>query len=140
MRIKHTFRLPVDLSDQLGEIAVRKRVSQTRIAEAAIRSYLSPDAADRMESAMVRRLDRLSRQMDRLERHIQISNETLALFVRSWLVSTPPLPDTALAAAQASGRERYQGFIEALARRLETGTSLATELSQDVIPRDVTDA
>ncbi|SNT24248.1 CopG family transcriptional regulator [Sphingopyxis indica] len=140
MRIKHTFRLPVDLSDQLGEIAVRKRVSQTRIAEAAIRSYLSPDAADRMEAAMVRRLDRLSRQMDRLERHIQISNETLALFVRSWLVSTPPLPDTALAAAQASGRERYQGFIEALARRLETGMSLATELSQDIIPRDVTDA
>jgi len=87
-----------------------------------------------MEAALGRRLDRLTRQVERLERHITISNEALALFVRFWLSVTPPLPDTAQPAAQAKGRERYEGFVEALGRRLAKGQSLAREISEDVIP------
>jgi hypothetical protein len=54
------------------------------------------------------------------------------VFVRFWLTSTPPLPDTVLAAAQTKGRERYEGFVEALGRRLARGRSLADEISGDV--------
>jgi len=54
-----------------------------------------------------------------LERSVGISTETLALFVRFWLTITPPLPSDAQATAQVKGRERYEGFIEALGRRLE---------------------
>jgi hypothetical protein len=132
MRTKHTFRLPLDLSDQLADRAARMGVAQTQIVEAALRSLLSPDGADRLEAAISRRLDRLSRQADRLEHHVQISNEAVAMFVRFWLTLTPPLPDTAQAAAQATGRARYRSFLEALGRRMETGRSLARELSEDV--------
>ncbi len=38
--------------------------------------------------------------LERIERHVDISNEALAVFVRFWLTSTPALPDGALAAAQ----------------------------------------
>jgi hypothetical protein len=93
---------------------------------------LSPDGADRLEAALARRLDRLSRQVERLERHGNISNEALALFVRFWLTTTPPLPDSAQAAAQAKGRERYEGFVDALARRLARGRTLADEVSKDI--------
>ena len=48
-------------------------------------------------------LDRMTRQLERLERHGRISSEALALFVRFWLTSTPPLPDAAQATAQAKG-------------------------------------
>jgi hypothetical protein len=48
----------------------------------------------------------MTRQMERLERHVTISNEALAVFVRFWPTSTRPLPDAALAAAQSKGRER----------------------------------
>jgi hypothetical protein len=85
-----------------------------------------------MEAVLGRRLDRLTRQLERLERHVTISNEALALFVRFWLTITPPLPDTAQPAAQAKGRERYEGFVEALGRRLVKGQTLAEEISQDV--------
>jgi hypothetical protein len=91
-----------------------------------------------MEAALGRRLDRLTRQVERLERHVTVSNEALALFVRFWLTITPPLPDTAQPAAQAKGRERYEGFVEALGRRLARGQSLAQEISQDVMSRDGT--
>jgi hypothetical protein len=88
-----------------------------------------------MEAALGRRLDRLTRQVERLERHVTISNEAQALFVRFWLTVTPPLPDTAQPAAQAKGRERYEGFVEALGRRLAKGQTLAQEISQDVISK-----
>ena len=134
MRTKHTFRLPPDLAGQLADYASRKRVPQALVVETALSSYLSPDNSERMEAAIGRRLDRLTRQLERLERHVTISNETIALFVRFWLTITPALPDTAQPAAQAKGRERYQGFVEALGRRLAKGQTLAQEISHDVIP------
>jgi predicted transcriptional regulator len=132
MRSKHTFRLPPELAGRLADYASRKRVPQALVVETALSSYLSPDNSERMEAALGRRLDRLTRQVERLERHVTISNEALALFVRFWLTVTPPLPDTAQPAAQAKGRERYEGFIEALGRRLAKGRSLAQEVSEDM--------
>jgi predicted transcriptional regulator len=132
LRTKHTFRLPPDLAVKLSDYAHRKRVPQALVVETALASHLSPDASDRLEAALARRLDRMTRQIERLERHVTISNEALALFVRFWLTSTPPLPDTAQAAAQAKGQERYEGFVEALGRRLARGRTLADEVVVDV--------
>jgi hypothetical protein len=132
MRRKHTFRLPPDLAVKLADYANRKRVPQALVVEAALASHLSPDGADRLEAALARRLDRMTRQIERLERHVTISNEAVALFVRFWLTTTPPLPDTAQAAAQLKGRERYEGFVEALGRRLARGRTLADEVVTDV--------
>lgn len=132
MRTKHTFRLPPDLAARLADYANRKRVAQAVVVEAALASHLSADGADRLEAALAKRLDRMTRQIERLERHVTISNETLALFVRFWLTTTPPLPDSAKTAAQAKGRERYDGFVEALGRRLAKGHTLADEEGKDV--------
>jgi hypothetical protein len=132
VRTKHTFRLPLDLAGKLADYAARKRVPQALVVEAALASHLSPDGADRLEAALARRLDRMNRHLERIERHIDISNEALAVFVRFWLTSTPPLPDSALPAAQLKGRERYEGFVEALGRRLARGRKLADEISQDI--------
>jgi predicted transcriptional regulator len=131
-RIKHTFRLPPELSSQLADYARRKRISQALVVETAIRSFLSPDGSERIEAALTRRLDRLSRQADRLAWNVDLSNEALALFVRFWLTNNAPLPDTTLATAQAMGRARYQGFVEALSRRMELGPRLGAELATDV--------
>lgn len=134
MRTKHTFRLPPELARQLADYAAQKRAPQALIVETALASHLSPDGADRLEAALARRLDRMSRQIERLERHAAISNEALALFVKFWLTNTPPLPDSALPEAQAKGRQRYDGFVEALGRRLVRGRTLADEVSRDVDP------
>jgi predicted transcriptional regulator len=131
MRTKHTFRLPPDLAGKLADYAARKSVPQALIVEAALASHLSPDGADRLEAALARRLDRMTRHLERIERHVDISNEALAVFVRFWLTSTPALPDASFAAAQAKGRERYEGFVEALGRRLARGRKLSDEISRD---------
>jgi len=124
MKSKHTFRLSPDVARQLAEYAIRKRASQAEIVEAALVSFLSPDGSERMEAAFSRRIDRVSRQIEQLDRSVEIGNEALALFVRFWLTANPPLPDKAMALAQAKGKERYDGFLQALARRLDTGERL----------------
>ncbi|MGD9471238.1 MAG: CopG family transcriptional regulator [Novosphingobium sp.] len=128
-RIKHTFRLPPDLSRQLAEIAILKRTTQASIVEAAIASFLSPDGSERMEAAVTRRLDRLTKQNERLEFQVEVTNEAFALFVRFWLTANPPMPDSALSAAQAQGKQRYEGFVQALARKLETGARFPDEIA-----------
>lgn len=122
--------------DQLRALiayADRHKVSKSVVAEAAIASFLSPDTAERQEAAITRRLDRLTRQLQRCERDIGISVETIALFVRFWLISTPALPDASQAVARAKGLERYEGFVEALGRRLAKGNPFLREVSEDRI-------
>jgi hypothetical protein len=45
------------------------------------------------------------------------------------------VPDAALPAAQAKGRERYERFVEALGKRLAKGQSFAKEISLDAEPQ-----
>jgi len=132
LRVKQTFRLPPDLARDLAQHARSRKVSQAAIVEAALASFLSPDGADRLEAAISRRLDRIGRQLDRMEWNVGLANETVALFVRFWLTSNPPMPEDARAAAQAMGKERWERFVEALSRRMEAGPRLLDEVSQDV--------
>src|SRR5690348_16681511 len=116
----------------LADYAARRDHSRSLIAEAAIASFLSPDAAERQEAAFTKRLDQLDRRMARLERDLGIAVETLAVFVRFWLTTRPPLPEPAQAAARAQASERYDAFVAALGRRLAKGPKLRQEISEDV--------
>jgi hypothetical protein len=133
MRDRLNVSLPVEMIARINELAAQKRLTRSAIVEAAVASFLSPDGADRMEAAFTRRLDRLTRQVQRLERNSGLTTEALALFVRFWLTVTPPLPPEAQAAAQVKGRERYEGFIEALGRRLNQGRTLLDEIPRDML-------
>ena len=120
--------------NRLAEHAARRDQSRSMIAEAAIESFLSPDAAERQEAATTKRLDQLDRRMTRMERDLGIAVETLAVFVRFWLTTNPPLPEPAQAAARAKAGERYDAFVTALGRRLAKGPKLRQEISEDVGP------
>ena len=129
--VKRSIRLPGLLARQLAEHALAQRVSQAAVIEAALASHLSPDGPERLEAAFARRLDRLSRQLDRLQWHADLTNETLALFIRFWLTAHAPPPDGTTRAAQAAGKERWERFVESLGRRMELGPRLREELSID---------
>ena len=116
----------------LAAYAARRGQSRSLVAESALASFLSPDAAERQEAATTKRLDQLDRRMIRMERDLGVSTEMLAVFVRFWLMVNPPLPETAMAAARAKAAERYDAFIVALGRRLSQGPKLRQEIPEDV--------
>ncbi|KPG02066.1 CopG family transcriptional regulator [Rhodopseudomonas sp. AAP120] len=124
--------LDPDLSHRLADHAGRREQSRSMIAEAAIALFLSPDAEERKEAALAKRLDRIDRNIQRLERDIGIANEALAIFIRAWLTSTASLPEATQASARAKSGERYDKFLEALGRRLAKGPLLRQEVPDDV--------
>jgi len=132
MKSRLSVYLEPALMSQLTELANRKHQSMSLVAEAAIASFLTPDDDDRREAAVSRRLDRLTRQFERLERDLAISVEAMALFIRYWLTVTPSIPDDFQAAAQAKGRERFASFLQMLGQRLASGKGQFQEIAADI--------
>lgn len=124
--------LDPDVMKRLSAYAARREQPMSLIAEAAIASFLSPDADERREAAIAKRLDQEERRLARLERDVGIAVETLALFIRFWLTTTPPLPEPAAQAARAKAGARYDNFVAALGRRLSEGPKLRQEIPEDV--------
>jgi len=123
-----------DHAKRLDRVAAHKGVSKSAVIAAALASFLSPDGGDQREAAIAKRLDRLSRQFDRLERDQNVLIETTALYLRYYLTVSLPVPEGQQEAARAQGRARYAQFIEQLARHIQRGRSLVREVHEDIAP------
>ncbi|NTA50681.1 CopG family transcriptional regulator [Agrobacterium tumefaciens] len=124
--------LDPDVMKMLSDYAARRERPMSLVVEAAVASFLSPDDVERREALIVKRLDQIDRRMTRVERDVGISVETLAVFVRFWLATTPALPEPAAQAARAKAGDRYEAFVTALGRRLAQGPKLRQEISEDI--------
>ncbi|SIR71100.1 CopG family transcriptional regulator [Pseudacidovorax sp. RU35E] len=121
-----------DHARRLEDIAAHRGVSKSAVIAAALSVYLAPDAAEQRETAFTKRLDRLSRQFERLERDQAILIETVALFVRHYLTLALPVPEHQQEAVRAQGRARYAQFVEQLARHVQRGRSLVREVHEEL--------
>ena len=118
---------------RLNELAIKKGVSKSSLVAAAVAAWLSPTSGDQRDTAMAKRLDRLSRQFERLERDQNILIETVALYVRHYLTVSSPIPEAHQEAARAQGRLRFSQFIEQVGRRLQKGRRLFDEVQADTV-------
>jgi len=118
---------------RLNELAIKKGVSKSSLVAAAVAAWLSPTSGDQRDTAMAKRLDRLSRQFERLERDQNILIETVALYVRHYLTVSSPIPEAHQEAARAQGRLRFAQFIEQVGRRLQKGRRLFDEVQADTV-------
>lgn len=119
---------------RLAELATKKGVSKSSIVAAALASWLSTEAGGQRDTLVAGRLDRLSRQFERLERDQAIQIEALALFIRYFLTVSTPVPEAHQEAARAQGKARFEQFIEQLGRHLLRGRSLVRDVEEALRP------
>src|SRR5258707_5259733 len=104
-------KLSVYLSDHVAKrltlAANRPGTNKSAIVDAALDRFLNPERDSSGDAALIRRLDRMSRQLERADRDVSVLAETMALFIRYYLTITPPLPSQDQDAARALGRERF---------------------------------
>jgi len=117
----HTYVSQINFA-RLHELAKRPGHSLCGVVDEALSEYLSGNKDSAREAVIARRLDRLSRQFDRLEQKDIVLGETLALFIRYFLMVTPQLPASQLDAARAKGEEQFEQFLEQLGRDLQSGS------------------
>ena len=119
---------------RLDELSTMKNVSKSSIVAAALAAFLSPDSADKREGGIIRRLDKLTRQFDCLDRDQTILIETLALFIRHQLGLAAQIPEAHQPLVRAQGRARFGSFIEQLVQHLQRGGSLVKQVSEEIAP------
>jgi hypothetical protein len=129
------------LIDQVEKLAERERRSKSLVVETAVASFFSPDSADRREAAIARRLDVLTRQFERIDRHLTIFAEYLNNVVRLWIVTALPALTTPDKAARVKSFELQATLLRYVARRLARGRNVIQEISEDIeaLRSDVSD-
>jgi DNA-binding transcriptional regulator YbjK len=118
---RHNLHLDEDLTRRLMVLAAKPGMSKAGIIAAALRSYLDKEGADTLDHLLQTRMNRLSGQLDRLERDQRIVVQTLAEFVRHHFLVTAAPPESELASRRAQAEARYQSFIETVGRQLAAG-------------------
>jgi hypothetical protein len=132
MKPKLSVYLSDHVADRLALAAKRPGANKSTIVDAALDRFLNPERDKTGDAALVRRLDRMSSQLDRIDRDLGITAETLALFVRYYLTITPPLPRADQDAARSLGRERFEMFVAEVGKRVGSGARLVTEVLDKV--------
>lgn len=118
--VRHQFYLPRSLSDRLERLAAAPGASKSAILASALSAFLEQQGASELEQRFSHRLNRLSGQLERTERHGETILEVLALFVRYMLTVNAPLAEED-EAARAIGRERFAAFVARVGQQLAAG-------------------
>lgn len=121
-------RLSADLGKRLRTFASAKGSSQNSVVQSALKKYLD-DGYD--GTLILRRLDRLSRAVINTHRDVTVVADALATFVQVFFAQTPPLSESAKAAAERSALMRYEQFSEHVAARLSSGRSMLADFLPD---------
>lgn len=119
-KIRHQLFLDADLSEKLEALAARPGASKSAILADAVAAWLNRRGAQELDDRFGLRLNRISAQLNRIERDGQVLLESLALFVRYQLTVTAPLPEPD-PAARAVGRDRFQSFVDQVGRQIADG-------------------
>ncbi len=106
---------------------------ESEIVDKALAAFFSFEREDGRDGALIRRLDRMTRQMEGLKRDQIISAEAFALFVRYFLTVIPQVPNQDKAAAQAQGAARFETYLDSLKTLLEDGSRVLFTALDDVL-------
>lgn len=119
---------------KLAAAAKKPGLSESQIVDAALAAFFTHEIDDQRDAAIIRRLDRMTRQFGRVERDCLILAETLALFIRTYLTVTPPVPAQDKDAARAKGAERFEIFVTQLGRQLAGGGRILQAAFDEIAP------
>lgn len=117
LKTRHQFYLPDDLSERLEDLAAKPGSSKTAILTDAFRAWLDRRAGNELDERFGVRLDRFSRSQELVEHKLDFLAETLGTFVQHQLTLVAHQPPFEPETGQL-GLQRYQAFVEAVARRL----------------------
>jgi len=125
--------LPFDLHKEFKTYCKAKGLTESSVAESAIREYLD-DSKD--INLLYRRMDRMNRSLGRVERDLNISSEFLALFVQIWFAYTPQLPDSEKESAQRLSMKRYNNFVQHVVNSIGGGKKFIDDFVSETIGDD----
>lgn len=120
MKLRQNLYIDLELSRALDALAATPGATKSGIVNEALGTWLKRRGAGQIDDLLKVRLDRMSRDIARIRRDVEVLLESLSLFVRYQLAVTAPLPE-ADSAARAIGRERFEAFVAQVGRQIGSG-------------------
>ena len=118
-KMRYQLFLEPRLAKRLEELAAKPGVARSDILVAALDAR---QGSHELDERFGNRLDRMSLQIGRAGRDIQVLLESLSLFIHQQFCLNAQLPEPD-AAARAIGRDRFERFIDQIGRQMATGAS-----------------
>ncbi|MEL7546105.1 MAG: CopG family transcriptional regulator [Pseudomonadota bacterium] len=118
---------------RLVALAQRPGSNVSSVVNDALSAFFAQEHEVKRDAALIRRLDRMTRQMEVLKRNQIISAEAFALFMRYFLTVIPPVPEQEKPAAQAQGAARFEKYLTSLRAVLEDGETVLFAALEDVL-------
>jgi len=121
-----------DTYAKLQFVTTRPHVSISDTVNNALKVYLSDEYSLEHNSAMIRRLDQMTRESERINQKLAIQSEALAAFMLYVMRATSSVPASEKAAAMARGDELFERLICNLKERLKTTSKSLFGTFEDV--------
>jgi hypothetical protein len=111
-----------EVAERLAQRLAASGVTESGLQRSSVLEYLD-EMSDRI--LILRRLDRMGRAMERLQRELEFVAEGAAVFYLTWFCNTGAVPADQAGPAATSGEARYRRFMELVARRFACAASEA---------------
>ncbi len=128
-KVRYQLFLEPKLAERLEEMAAKPGVARSDTLVAAPDGWPTRQGSPELDDRFGGRLDRMSLQLGRLSRDVQVLLESLSLFVHQQHCLTAQLPEPD-AAARAIGRDRFDRFIEQIGRQMAVGLKPLSQASE----------
>jgi hypothetical protein len=122
-----------EVAERLAERLAASGVTESGLLRSSVLEYLD-EMSDRI--LILRRLDRMGRAMERLQRELEFVAEGAAVFYLTWFCNTGAVPADQAGPAATSGEARYRRFMELVARRFASGGRFLDELPKELLAND----
>lgn len=119
-KIRHHLSLDPKLSRELEKLCRSAGTTKSNVLAKALEAFIETRGESELDQRYGLRLDRISRELNRVARDVEIALESLALFIRFMITlnAHTPAPDKA---TQAIARERFQNFVDQVSRQIAGG-------------------
>ncbi len=107
--------------ERLNKVTDRPDVSKASIVDAALAAFLSPEADDKRDAAIIRRLDKIDRRLEKLEEQNVVISEAIGILAHYTCYYAPRIPEAEVDASKAFANKRYEHFLRSLGERIHKG-------------------
>lgn len=118
-------RLPLHMVQQIKFVAHERGVSDGSIIEAALREFLGKTE---QEEIILKKLDRISRQLEKIRRENGAMLEVLSSFIRVYLTHEREISEDDKVKAEVKGARRFSRFMDLVASQLEKNKPFFDEM------------
>lgn len=115
------------LRKRLALYASKKGTSYSSVVESALTQYLDAETTDR--ALLLRRMDRLGRDLAAVERDVDVLSHAFGLFLQMWFAHTPSIPDEMKRTAEQTARDRYERFLDHLTVEITKSESFVRRMA-----------